>query len=272
VEVLPTHPSPATPHLIQVGRAEIFGRGEIPKWEEIECTPEAYRSLFPGSIAPRDAKWKRIHEEDFQTPPDFAHLWEIRNVPFGPSRPAVTWEQGHIKLSDRGYLVFRKPFESSSTLGLRVAGRWTIVSPKDQPEVVLHTDAIPHPPYGDVAEGVSVGMLLEEGHGTITILPRTADLSLEGGISVARIPARIGDSFYFEATSLGQEIRFRVWNANENATTATLRGRVLGTYRHHQVAFHNRNRQRWPMVLHLNQVRFDQMAGTSEGNPDPPSP
>lgn len=256
VEILPTGESQPTPHLIRVGKAQLFGSSTNEKWVDIECAADEYRRLFPGSLAPQEPGWRLVHEEDFSTKPDLTRFWEVRAEPIELSHPSIKWEPGHLVMTDRAILLSKESFDPRRYQCVRVAGRWTIISPNDQPEVVLRTDGVPTEPLGDTKHGIRVGIMPYQNEGVLSIVPQPTEYR-HPAIEFARIPFRFGDSYNFEVIDRWSEVSVRVWDANNKRVTASVKLEVQGDPKFSQIALHNRNRVGWPMILHLHHVRID---------------
>jgi hypothetical protein len=256
VEVVqPEIPSPSM-HRIRVGKAQLFGSSTKEKWVDIECATDEYRRLFPGSLAPQEPGWRLLHEDDFSTPPDLTRFWEVQAKPIEASRPSIKWEPGHLVMTDRAILLSQESFDPKRYQGVRVAGRWTIVSPNDQPEVVLRTDGIPTEPLGDTKHGIRVGIMPYQNEGVLSIVP-TPNEYKHPPFEYVRIPYRLGDSYNFEVIDRWNEVSVRIWDANDKKVTASVKLDVQGEPTFSQIALHNRNRVAWPMILHLHHVRID---------------
>jgi ferric-dicitrate binding protein FerR (iron transport regulator) len=256
VEVVrPETPSPSM-HRIRVGKAQLIGSSTNEKWVDIECAADEYRRLFPGSLAPQEPGWRLIHEDDFSTKPDLTRFWEVRAEPIELNHPSIKWELGHLVMTDRPILISQEHFDPKHYERVRVAGRWTIVSPNDQPEVVLRTNGVPTPPFGDTNHGIRVGIMPYQNEGVLSIVPQPTEYK-HPTIEFARIPFRLGDSYNFEVIDQWNQVMVRVWDANDKRVTASVKLDVQGEPTFSQIALHNRNRVGWPMILHLHHVRID---------------
>ncbi|MBX7165173.1 MAG: FecR family protein [Pirellulales bacterium] len=251
VEVAPLQSSAAQKQRVKASRAVRLGAGRNAEWEVLRFVPQPRQAELLAGVAAAIPHWKTVFQDDFLDDALDVDRWSVVTAGL-PGAPRITVEKGRAMLCDRGYLVTREEFDPYAG-GVRISGRWRLGTAKDVLSVVTRSDAVPTGEYGHCHRGLEFGIVSGPGKNFIAILGHG---DCQANYQSAPFELRVGDEIDFEIVDSHAGQMFRV-RTTDGRAEAVLTAVAISSPGENHVVFHNRNRQRLPVVSELETVRIE---------------
>lgn len=232
----------------------------LAEWTAVPLDEQRFARSLESRASPQTRQSSALLSDDFTDPQLDPDRWRV--VRDGvPGRPDVRVAGGRVELVNRGYLVTRQQFDPAAVGGLRIRGRFRLVSPEDTLQILTRSDAEPmSDSYGDTRTGVEFFVNTQAG-GVIGIYGR-GEARLQEKFAVMNI--EVGDTFDFEITDDGFDLSFTVRKLGGDGASARVEGTCNAELPSNFVVFHNRERTRIDRTAFLESITIETLAAAEE--------